>query len=62
MAALLAERDPLPRGAPVDLSLRLEAVTHPRRYAERHPHPANRPPSGIHVGVASLPADEFLTG
>ncbi|SDI64350.1 ATP-dependent helicase HrpB [Lutimaribacter saemankumensis] len=42
MAALLAERDPLPRGAPVDLSLRLEAVTHPRRYAERHPHPANR--------------------
>ena len=42
MAALLAERDPLPRGAPVDLSLRLEAVTHPRRFAERPPHPANR--------------------
>ncbi|SDO38621.1 ATP-dependent helicase HrpB [Lutimaribacter pacificus] len=42
LAALLAERDPLPRGAPVDLALRLEAVSHPRRYAERHPHPANR--------------------
>ncbi len=33
LAALLAERDPL-RGAPVDLSLRLEALRDPRRFAE----------------------------
>uniref|UniRef100_UPI002621E005 ATP-dependent helicase C-terminal domain-containing protein n=1 Tax=uncultured Roseovarius sp. TaxID=293344 RepID=UPI002621E005 len=42
MAALLADRDPLGRGAPVDLSLRLAALRDPRAYAERHPHPANR--------------------
>ncbi|SEM99565.1 ATP-dependent helicase HrpB [Roseovarius tolerans] len=42
MAALLADRDPLGRGAPVDLSLRLMALRDPRAYAERHPHPANR--------------------
>ncbi|MGR3519372.1 MAG: ATP-dependent helicase HrpB [Roseovarius sp.] len=42
MAALLADRDPLARGAPVDLSLRLAAIRDPRAYAERHPHPANR--------------------
>jgi ATP-dependent helicase HrpB len=42
LAALLAERDPLPRAAPVDLALRLEAITDPRRYAETRPHPANR--------------------
>ena len=42
MAALLADRDPLERGAPVDLSLRLSAIRDPRAYAERHPHPAGR--------------------
>jgi ATP-dependent helicase HrpB len=42
MAALLADRDPLARGAPVDLSLRMAAIRDPRAYAERHPHPANR--------------------
>ena len=42
LAALLADRDPLGRGAPVDLTLRLSAITDPRAYAGRHPHPANR--------------------
>ena len=42
LAALLADRDPLARAAPVDLSLRLDAIRDPRAYAERHPHPANR--------------------
>lgn len=42
LAALLAERDPLPRAAPVDLSLRLEAISDLRRYNETRPHPANR--------------------
>lgn len=42
LAALLADRDPLPRGAPVDLSLRLAALRDPRVYADRHPWPANR--------------------
>jgi ATP-dependent helicase HrpB len=42
LAALLADRDPLARAAPVDLSLRLAAIHDPRGYAERHPHPANR--------------------
>ncbi|GAW34342.1 ATP-dependent RNA helicase HrpB [Roseovarius sp. A-2] len=42
MAALLADRDPLGRGAPVDLSLRLSAIRDPRAYADRHPHLANR--------------------
>ncbi|SDY74324.1 ATP-dependent helicase HrpB [Citreimonas salinaria] len=37
LAALLSERDPL-RGAPADLSLRLEALRDPRRYAETRPH------------------------
>lgn len=41
LAALLAERDPL-RGAPVDLSLRLEAVADPRGFAERRPFAPNR--------------------
>lgn len=39
LAAILSERDPLTR-APVDLSLRLEAVRDARRYASRHPWPA----------------------
>ena len=42
LAALLADRDPLPRGAPVDLSLRLEAIADLRRYTDTRPHPANR--------------------
>ena len=42
LAALLADRDPLPRGAPVDLSLRLSALRDPRGYGGRHPWPANR--------------------
>ncbi|MTJ03205.1 MAG: ATP-dependent helicase HrpB [Sediminimonas qiaohouensis] len=43
LAALLSDRDPLGRGAPVDLSLRLAALADPKRYNERHPHPASRP-------------------
>ncbi|SEQ12222.1 ATP-dependent helicase HrpB [Thalassovita taeanensis] len=42
IAALLADRDPLPFSAPVDLHLRLEALSNPRHYAETRPHPANR--------------------
>ncbi|MBE0455179.1 MAG: ATP-dependent helicase HrpB [Roseovarius sp.] len=42
LAALLAERDPLPRAAPVDLALRLAAVGNPRGFAERHPWQAHR--------------------
>ena len=41
LAALLADRDPLARGAPVDLALRLEALTDPEAYNRRRPHPAN---------------------
>ena len=43
LAALLAERDPLPRGAPVDLSLRLAAVRDPKGFADRVPHQPSRP-------------------
>ncbi|MBR9650980.1 ATP-dependent helicase HrpB [Thalassovita aquimarina] len=42
MAALLADRDPLARSAPVDLSLRLAALRDLRGYNDRHPFPANR--------------------
>jgi ATP-dependent helicase HrpB len=42
LAALLSDRDPLPRGAPVDLSLRLAALADPKGYDDSHPHPANR--------------------
>ena len=42
LAALLADRDPLSRAAPVDLTLRLSALNDPRGYANRHPWPANR--------------------
>jgi len=37
LAALLAERDPLPRAAPVDLMLRLEALRDPVGFAARRP-------------------------
>ena len=40
LAALMAERDPL-KGAPVDLSLRLEALRDRRAYKLRRPWPAN---------------------
>ena len=43
LAALLADRDPLPRAAPVDLTLRIEAITDLKRYNDTRPHPANRP-------------------
>jgi ATP-dependent helicase HrpB len=42
LAALLADRDPLPRAAPVDLSLRLAALSDPKGFAERSPHTPNR--------------------
>ncbi len=42
LAALLADRDPLGRGAPVDLSLRLAALRDYRRFSERSPFTANR--------------------
>ncbi|SEM00970.1 ATP-dependent helicase HrpB [Roseovarius azorensis] len=42
LAALLADRDPLGRGAPVDLALRLAALRDFRAYSERYAHPANR--------------------
>ncbi len=41
LAALVSERDPL-RGAPVDLSLRLEALRDPRGFARVRPYEANR--------------------
>ncbi len=41
LAAVLAERDPI-RGAPLDLSLRLEAVADPRRFEAEHPWPVHR--------------------
>lgn len=42
LAALLADRDPLPRGAPVDLALRLLAVRDYESFADRHPYTVNR--------------------
>ena len=42
LAALLADRDPLARGAPVDLALRLSAIRDPKAHAARSPHLANR--------------------
>ena len=42
LAALLAARDPLPRSAPIDLALRLAAVTDPARFAADHPYAPHR--------------------
>ncbi|WP_299426690.1 ATP-dependent helicase HrpB [uncultured Shimia sp.] len=42
MAALLAARDPLTRGAPVDLSLRIEALTDLKAFTDRRPYSVNR--------------------
>ncbi|WP_120499613.1 ATP-dependent helicase HrpB [Roseovarius sp. EL26] len=42
LAALLADRDPLGRGAPVDLALRLSAVRDFKRYTSEARYPANR--------------------
>jgi len=41
LAALLESRDPL-SGAPVDISLRLEALENERRYMDRHPFKADK--------------------
>ncbi len=43
LAALLAERDPL-RGAPVDLALRIEALTDLKRFSAERPYQANAGP------------------
>ena len=42
LAALLADRDPLGRGAPADLTLRLEALSDPGRFAATCPYPLHR--------------------
>ncbi|MCH2068942.1 MAG: ATP-dependent helicase HrpB [Shimia sp.] len=42
MAALLAARDPLTRGAPVDLALRIEALTDLKSFTDRRPYGVNR--------------------
>ncbi|MDC0738148.1 ATP-dependent helicase HrpB [Cognatishimia sp. SS12] len=42
LAALLAGRDPLPRSAPLDLTLRIEALRDPKRFAESRPYAPNR--------------------
>lgn len=42
LAALLGDRDPLPRAAPTDLTLRMEALTDLRRYTDRHPWSPDR--------------------
>ncbi|SMP25252.1 ATP-dependent helicase HrpB [Shimia sagamensis] len=42
MAALLAARDPLTRSAPVDLSLRIEALTDLKSFTDRRPYAVNR--------------------
>lgn len=39
LAALLSERDPLPRSAPADLALRLKAIREPKG---QHPYPPSR--------------------
>lgn len=41
LAALLADRDPLSRGAPVDLALRLESLADPRKFERERPYQAN---------------------
>lgn len=42
LGALLADRDPLGRDAPTDLSLRLSALNNPTAFADRHPWHLNR--------------------
>lgn len=42
VAALLAARDPLARGAPVDLTLRLEALQDLKGFTQRRPYSVNR--------------------
>ncbi len=42
LAALLAARDPLSRGAPSDLTLRLEALNDPKAFAQRRPYQFSR--------------------
>ncbi|GKY88255.1 ATP-dependent helicase HrpB [Sinisalibacter aestuarii] len=42
LAALMEERDPLPRGAPVELALRLAAIADPSRFRRDHGIEPNR--------------------
>ena len=42
LAALLAARDPLARGTPVDLALRLEALRDLKAFTDRRPYQVNR--------------------
>ncbi len=42
LAALLNDRDPMGRGAPVDLSLRLAALSDPKTAQDRVAHPADK--------------------
>ncbi|PSL18139.1 ATP-dependent helicase HrpB [Shimia abyssi] len=42
LAALLGARDPLTKGAPVDLSLRIEALRDLKSFSERRPYQVNR--------------------
>ena len=42
LAALLGERDPLPRAAPTDLTLRMEAIADPKTFADRRPWAPDR--------------------
>jgi len=42
LAALLAARDPLTRSAPVDLSLRSEAISNLKRFEQARPYQVNR--------------------
>lgn len=42
LAALLADRDPLPRAAPTDLALRIEAFNDPKRFATTRPWAPDR--------------------
>ncbi len=44
LAALLADRDPLGRDAPSDLTLRLEALRDPQRFARTRPYTLSRGP------------------
>ncbi len=42
LAAVLSDRDPLERGAPIDLVLRLSALANPRGFQADHPWQVNR--------------------
>jgi ATP-dependent helicase HrpB len=42
LAALMAGRDPLPRAAPIDLSLRVQALADPKKFASQRPWNINQ--------------------